>query len=334
MKTKIWFIATSILFLSIISFPIHSEDEMNLKMRYARPVVNEPLLNKTNEYRLKLGKTLFFDPRLSGSNWISCATCHNPSMGWSDGLTTAIGDGQKTLKRSTPTILNSAYNHLQMWDGRFRTLEEQALSPIESKHEMNQDLDELVDELKAIPGYKMLFSDAYPGRGISKDTIALALAAFQRSIISTDAPFDRWVRDDTDAMSDAAIRGFKVFEGKGRCAKCHSGFNFADDSFHNIGLKSDDIGRFSVIPLSVTKGAFKTPTLRNIAETAPYMHNGSYATLDEVIEHYIRGGDDTSHMSANMKKINLNKSEKDDLIAFLNMLTSPLDEIMYPDMPH
>ncbi len=335
MNSKKWLVVVAVasLLCSSVTMPSISADLTKLQERYKRPVVKEPLLNKSNEYRIKLGKTLFFDPRLSGSNWISCATCHNPAMGWSDGLPTAIGEGQKTLSRSTPTILNVAYNHLQMWDGRFKSLEQQALAPIEAEDEMNQNLDELVEELTAIPGYRNLFRDAYIGRGITKETIALAIASFERSIISTVAPFDRWVSGDLGAISAKAKRGFKVFEGKGRCAKCHSGFNFADDGFHNIGLKSKDIGRFSVKPVDISKGAFKTPSLRNITETAPYMHNGAYATLEEVIEHYVRGGDDKSNISPNFKRVNLTKSEKVELLVFLKTLTSPPLEMTYPDMP-
>jgi cytochrome c peroxidase len=317
-----------------IATPVYSADRTEFKKKYAVPEIKEPILNKTNKYRVKLGKTLFFDPRLSGSNWISCATCHNPAMGWSDGLPTAIGEGQKVLGRATPTILNTAFNHLQMWDGRFRSLEDQAMGPIGAQGEMNQNPDELVIELKAIPGYVEMFNDAYPGRGITKDTISMAIASFERTIISSKAPFDRWIEGDENAISGAAKRGFNLFEGKAHCAKCHSGYNFTDDGFHNIGLKSNDIGRFAVKAVNVTKGAFKTPTLRNIEQTAPYMHNGAYDTLEEVIEHYVRGGDVKSNLSPNFKKAKLSKSEKADLLSFLKTLTGEPIEITYPDMPN
>ena len=303
------------------------------KERYAPPALDVAEANALEPMRVVLGKTLFFDPRLSGSNWISCGTCHNPTMGWSDGLPTAIGEGQQRLRRATPTILNTAYNHLQMWDGRFRSLEEQALGPIESESEMNQNLDELVKELKAISGYVILFNEAYPGRGISKETIAEALASFERTIVVTEAPFDRWLNGDETAISAAAKRGFKLFEGKGHCSTCHSGFNFTDDGFHNIGLKSKDPGRFAVVPVEVTKGAFKTPTLRNITKTAPYMHNGSYKNLEEVIEHYVRGGDEKSNLSPNFKAAELNDEEKADLLEFLKTLTGETKKVVVPTLP-
>ena len=261
---------------------------------YLRPgAVPQPANNLNTTQRVELGKMLFFDPRMSGSNWISCGTCHNPALGWSDGLSTAIGHGQRVLGRSTPTIMNTAYIPLQMWDGRFRSLEKQALGPIEAAGEMNQNLDEVVGELQAIQGYKDAFEAAYPGEGISKKTIAKAIANFERTIVSKDAAFDRWIKGDKPAMSEAALRGFKVFEGKGNCVKCHSGFNFTDNGFHNIGLKdARDAGRYAIRKVKILIGAFKTPTLRDIALTAPYMHNGAFATIDEVVEHYDRARDE------------------------------------------
>ena len=254
-------------------------------------------------------------------------------MGWSDGLPTAIGDGQKVLPRATPTILNSTFNFLQMWDGRFRSLEAQALGPIEAKGEMNQDLDELVAELKAVPGYVVMFKEAYPGKGISKETIALALANFERTIVSKGAPFDRWIDGDETAINVAAKRGFELFEGKGHCSTCHSGYNFSDDGFHNIGLNSPDQGRHDVIPIPVTKGAFKTPTLRDITETAPYMHNGSLATLEDVIDYYASGGDIKSNLSPNFKAADLNAAEKADLLEFLKTLTGKPVKVSIPRLP-
>ncbi|MCI0508125.1 MAG: c-type cytochrome [Gammaproteobacteria bacterium] len=318
----------------ITSAGAYAQINKDLLEKYKVPSIKEPLLNKSNNYRLKLGKTLFFDPRLSGSNWISCATCHNPALGWSDGLPTAIGEGQKKLHRATPTILNTAFNVMQMWDGRFRSLEDQAMSPVESNAEMNQDPEELVKELEAIPGYVELFNDAYPGRGITTDTIAMALASFQRSIVAGIAPFDRWIAGEDKAISAAAKRGFALFEGNANCSTCHSGFNFTDDGFHNIGLNSNDIGRFAVKPVAVTKGAFKTPTLRNVTRTAPYMHNGAYNTLEEVVEHYARGGDDKSNLSPNFKPAKLNYAEKQDLLEFLKTLESAPAELTYPEMPN
>lgn len=160
---------------------------------YARPhVVPAPAGNAVTPARIELGKNLFFDPRLSGSQWMSCASCHNPALGWSDGLPTALGDGMKKLGRATPTILNTAYNKLQMWDGRATSLEDQATGPITAQAEMNMDMRILLGRLSAIAGYKKLFERAYPGEGITEQTVAKALATFERTIVSTESPFDRW----------------------------------------------------------------------------------------------------------------------------------------------
>lgn len=306
----------------------------NLKSEFLTPDLKVPVNNKLTPERVALGKMLFFDPRLSGSNWISCATCHNPALGWSDGLPKAIGENQKELNRATPTITNAAYNHLQMWDGRFRSLEKQALGPIESPDEMNQNLDELVQELNAVPAYVDLFFEAYPGQGISKETIGKAIASFERTIVATKSPFDQWLVGDESALSQSAKKGFALFNGKAKCVKCHMGHNFVDNGFHNIGLKrTKDEGRFSLRPVKILKGAFKTPTLRDIAKTGPYMHNGIYTSLEEVIDHYDRGGDVKDNLSPNIKELKLSKDEKANLLEFLKSLSGEPRNLELPYLP-
>lgn len=304
---------------------------------YLRPErAPAPADNKVTAARVALGKALFFDPRLSGSNWISCASCHNPALGWSDGLPTGIGHDMKQLKRATPTILNAAFNPIQMWDGRKRTLEDQALGPIEAHVEMNQDLPGLLKKLSAIPGYGPMFEAAYPGEGISGVTIAKAIASFERTVLSTESPFDRWRRGDAKALGASAKRGFKLFTGKANCTACHTGFNFTDNGFHNIGLKTlaeEDVGRFSEKPVRAMRGAFKTPTLRDIALTGPYMHHGIYRTLEEVVDHYDRGGDVTHNLSPEIKRLKLSDREKADLVAFLHSLTGKQAAITVPRLP-
>jgi len=297
----------------------------NLKHgNYLRPAeVPYPAYNKPNAARIELGKKLFFDTRLSGSNNMSCASCHNPAKGWSDGLPTAIGNGGKVLGRASPTVLNTAYNAVQMWDGRARTLEDQATGPIVSKDEMNQDMGKLIKELKAVKQYVKMFEKAYPGEGISKPTIAKAIASYERTIVSQTSPFDKWVKGNKKAISASAQRGFKLFEGKANCIACHMDWNFADDGFHNIGLaKQDDSGRFAHIPVKVLRGAFKTPTLRNITLTAPYFHDGSASTLMEVMKHYNKGGVDLGKgLDPNMKPLHLSKKEMQDVVEFMKTLT-------------
>jgi cytochrome c peroxidase len=320
--------------LSII-LPASSQAQTADKKTFAFPeVVPEPADNKVTPARVELGKMLFFDPRLSGSRWISCATCHNPVLGWKDGLPTAIGNGMKVLKRSTPSIVNSAFNPLQMWDGRFHSLEEQAAGPMQAPGEMNGKMEDILAKLRSIPGYVQAFYEAYPGEGITQTTLAKAVASFERTIISRNAPFDAWVSGDESAISPSAKRGFDVFVGKANCANCHSGPNFTDDGFHNIGLKdNDDLGRFAQTPIKISKGAFKTPTLRDVALTSPYMHNGAYSTLEEVIDHYDRGGDDKTNLDPNIKPLGLSEQEKKDLVEFLHTLSGQQMAITLPRLP-
>lgn len=301
------------------------------------PTVPHPENNAPTAERVDLGRMLFFDPRLSGSGAISCATCHNPAMGWSDGQKTAIGHGSKVLGRASPTILNTAYNPRQMWDGRKRTLEEQATGPIEAADEMNLPLDEMVKRLNGIEGYRLAFARAYPNEPISKDTVARAIASFERTVVSTEAPFDRWRAGNEKVVSNSVKRGFETFKGKANCAACHMGFNFTDNGFHNIGVKSltpgDDEGRFAHVKIKALKGAFKTPTLRDIELTAPYMRNGMYSTLEEVVDHYDRGGDTKENLSPNMKPLGLTPQEKADLVAFMKSLTGKPLQIVVPTLP-
>lgn len=336
MKINLTRIASSVLFAACLtSIGASSAIAATDYSKFLRPAaIPQPDNNRMTSARVELGKMLFFEPRLSGSNWISCGTCHNPAMGWSDGLPTAIGHNMQVLERATPTILNTAYQPLQFWDGRARTLEKQALGPIEAAGEMNQNLDEVIEELAALQGYRDAFEKAYPGAGITKKTLAKAIASYERSIVSSDSNFDRWVKGESNAMSKTAQKGFEVFLGKGRCVLCHGGFNFTDNGFHNLGLKgSTDPGRYGIRKVKILKGAFKTPTLRDVELTAPYMHNGMYKTLEEVIEHYNRGGDNKDNLDPNMQPLHLSDTEKSELVAFLKALTGEHVPVILPKLP-
>jgi cytochrome c peroxidase len=234
-------------------------------------------------------------------------------------------------------VLNTAYQPLQMWDGRIKSLEDQALGPIGSTAEMNMPLDRMVQHLRAIPGYAPMFERAYPGEAISQETVAKAIASFERTVVSTPAPFDRWRQGDEHAVDDSAKRGFALFQGKARCALCHQGFNFTDNGFHNIGVRTlgdtPDEGRFAHRRAKVLKGAFKTPTLRDVELTAPYMHNGMYRTLDEVVEHYDRGGDVRDNLSPNIQPLGLSAQDKRDLVAFMKSLTGRPMAVEVPHLP-
>lgn len=303
------------------------------------PPVPMPHDNRSTPPRIELGQALFFDPRLSGNGAMSCASCHNPSLGWSDGLKTAVGWGGQVLGRATPTVLNTAYNTQFMWDGRKKSLEDQALGPMKTPQEMNTDFAAALARLKAVPLYVSMFDKAYPGEGISEETIAKAIAAFERTVVVNDTPFDRWLAGDRHAITPSQWRGYKVFvdPAKGNCATCHSAPNFTDNGFHNIGIAGKgaepDAGRFAIRKVASMRGAFKTPSLRDIELTAPYFRDGSASTLREVVDHYVRGGDDRSNLSASMKPLDLSEQEKNDLVAFMKSLTGKSRPITVPRLP-
>jgi cytochrome c peroxidase len=272
---------------------------------------------------VELGRLLFFDPRLSRHNDMSCATCHDPDKGWTDGLATARGVGGKPLPRNTPTVVNIDHRLPLFWDGRAATAEAQALNPIGNPDEMAEDLEQLVStELAAIPEYRARFRRAFPDTGLTKDNLAAALAAFERSLLSHDAPLDRYLAGDTAAMSADAIAGMALFVGKAKCSKCHGGAQLTDNSFHNIGIRGADAGRFAILDLPVLKGAFKTPGLRDVALTAPYLHDGSATTLEAVVELYDRGGDVRDNLDPDITPLNLAPAERAQLVAFMQALTA------------
>ena len=315
--------------ISKTSMPGHRDE-------YRRPAsVPYPEDNQPTPDRERLGRTLFFDPRLSGSGWISCGSCHNPGFSWSDGLPRAIGHGMQTLGRRTPTILNLAWAPALFWDGRAESLEEQALGPIQAPGEMNLSLDAMVWRLREIGGYRPLFERAYPGEPIAAETVAKAIATFERSVVSAQAPFDRWIAGDERAIPPSARRGFTLFNEKAHCSVCHAGWRFTDDGFYDIGMDATDIGRGKVTPkIELTHYAFKTPTLRNVALRAPYLHDGSAANLQAVIELYNRGGAvHRPSVSPEIKPLNLTEGEVQDLIAFMQTLTSQDAETRIPALP-
>ena len=301
---------------------------------------NYPANNAPNAARAELGKMLFFDPRLSRDGNISCASCHNPGLGWSDGLAMARGFQGKLLERASPSIVNTAFNTLHMWDGRKKTLEDQALGPMEAESEMNTDFERFFAWIKTSEAYKAAFAKAYPGEPIGPDTLKFALATFERTLVSRTSPFDRWVGGDKKAMSTQQIRGMLLFNDKEKtnCVACHSAPNFTDNGFHNVGLASfgadkPDMGRFAQRPVALMKGAFKTSSLRDVERSAPYFHDGSARTLMDVVEHYAKGGEVRTNLSPNLKKLTLDQGEKDDLVAFLKALSSPVTTMTFPLLP-
>jgi cytochrome c peroxidase len=302
---------------------------------YRRPQsIPFPKDNPYTAEKAQLGKMLYFDTRLSAANLLSCASCHNPGYGWGDGQPRGIGHEMKILGRRSPTIINAAYSLIFMWDGRAGSLEKQALGPIQADVEMNLPLDELLARLKSIPEYQPLFRAAFPGSGISADNIAKAIATYERTVISGRAPFDAWVEGNEKAISDAAKRGFTLFNTKAGCSECHTGWKFTDDSFHDIGLTGEDIGRGKHLPHIIRmQYAFKTPGLREITRRGPYMHNGMITTLAAVMEHYNSGGVDRPSRSELIKPLGLSAQEKSDLVEFMLTLTSETFPTTIPTLP-
>jgi cytochrome c peroxidase len=306
-----------------------------LKALYRRPAtIPFPKDNPYTSEKAALGKKLYFDTRLSVTSAQACASCHSPSFGWGDGLAVGVGHGMQKLGRHSPTVINAAWSDIFMWDGRLPTLEAQALGPIQSAGEMNMPLGQLMQRLSSIPEYKPLFAAAFPQEGMNEKTLAKAIATYERTVVSERAPFDAWIEGDEKAISEDAKRGFALFNGKAQCAACHEGWNFTNEGFQDIGLPSEDVGRGQYVPGVIKmQHAFKTPSLREIARRAPYMHDGSLPTLEAVVDHYDGGGVDRPSRSDLMKPLGLTAQEKSDLVAFLNTLTSSLTPTAAPVLP-
>jgi cytochrome c peroxidase len=320
-----------------VLLPEATLDRASLQEKYRRPAeIPFPEDNPYSKAKSHLGKLLFFDPILSGSQTRSCATCHNPSLSWGDGLPRAVGEKQEALALRAPTLLDVAWMPRPGWNGHFRDLEAVAFGPILSPGNMNMSEEKAVNErLSAIPGYVAAFEAAFGDKAITRRKIELALATFERTIVSGETAFDRWINGEESAISAAAQRGFDLFNGKARCSSCHSGWSFTDFSFHDIGTgKDNDIGRAKLFPNSVKlRYAFKTPTLRDVARRAPYMHDGSVPTLEAVIDLYDRGGVDRPSRSDRIFPLKLTGNEKSDLIAFLQTLSGSPEPYPVPVLP-
>jgi len=300
------------------------------------PPVPVPADNPQTDAKVKLGAQLFFEPRLSADNKLSCASCHDPDKAWANHDPTDTGFMDRKGNRNSGTVLDSGYMRWQFWDGRAKSLEEQALGPIHNPVEMGETLPNVIRKLKAIPEYRDQFKQVF-GKDVDEDGIAKAIAAFERTVVSGKSPYDRYVAGDKTAMSPAAVRGLALFTGKGRCSLCHSDPTFSDQSFHNIGVgmdqKDPDLGREEVTKDPKDRGKFKTPGLRNIALTYPYLHDGSAKTLADVVALYDRGGVPNPNLDPKIRSIGFTNEEEADLVAFLEALTGPLPTIAKPTLP-
>jgi len=293
--------------------------------------------NLLTDAKVKLGRQLYFDKRLSADNTVSCATCHVPEKGWANHGATDTGIKGQVGGRNSGSIIDSAYMKVQFWDGRAPTLEAQAVGPIANPIEMGETLENVVNKLNAIPGYKAQFQNVF-GTDATADAIGKAIAAFERTIVSGPSPYDRYLQGEPEAMTPSAVRGLNIFNGKGHCSACHSGPAFSDGGYHNLGVgyvkgKFKDEGRYAVTKAAKDLGAFKTPGMRNVEQTYPYLHDGSEKTLEDVVELYSRGGVPNPHLDRLMLPLNLTKTEKKDLVAYLKSLTGPVAEVKEPKLP-
>jgi cytochrome c peroxidase len=281
-----------------------------------------PAENPLSKARVALGRKLFFDPILSQDRTVACATCHRPDHGFSGPDAKPIGIGGRTAKRRAPSLFNRAYGTAFFWDGRTATLEEQALEPIANPDEMGSTVASAVERLKADLGYKDRFAAAFAD-GVTAANLGKAIAGFERTLLRGDSPIDKFrERGDRTDMTDAVRHGLWLYESKGQCWRCHSGKNFTDESFHNTGVTwgGTDLGRFAVTRRDDDRGRYKTPSLRGVGLTGPYMHDGSLKTLENVVEFYNKGGTANPHLDPAIRPLNLTDAEKADLVAFLKAL--------------
>jgi len=313
---------------------------VQIKVPLGLPPLPIPPDNPPTAETIALGRRLYYDPLLSSDNSVSCASCHDPQTGFTDRHSVSQGVGRKTGTRHSPTVINSAYSTLQFWDGRAPSLEEQAKGPIANPVEMASTHADVVKRLQADPKYVALFKEAWGTDQITIDLVVKSIASFERTVLCGNSPFDRfYYGHDKKAISASAQRGLKLFTDpkKGNCAVCHTiGKDYAlftDNKFHNLGIGADlrgnlnDLGRFSVTKSDADTGAFKTPTLRNIAVRAPFMHDGSFPTVKDALAHYIGGGNANAHLDKEIHALDfLSFDERDDLLAFLDSLTTKLPD--------
>lgn len=291
--------------------------------------------NAPTPAKIELGRQLFFDARLSGDNMMSCATCHQPDKAFADGLAQAVGRAGKRLPRNTPSLLNVGFHRQLFWDGRATTLEQQTLVPIQSPDEMHQELDRLERELNQVGTYVEQFQKVF-GSSVTRDGVAKALAAFQRSLVTKPAPLDRYLAGDKSALSAEAKRGMDLFVGDAGCIRCHHGPLLSDGKFYRIGIASGDEGVAALTGMNEDKGKFRTPSLRNVAMTAPYMHDGSKQTLYDVVEFYLR---EVPAQSSDGLPLDVEPlagqsfSDIPAIVAFLESLTGKVHESIRPELP-
>ncbi len=315
------------------------------------PKTTFPASNPFSEEKVFLGKTLFFDPRLSSSGQISCANCHNPELGWTDNLTRSFGHDRQTGGRNAMTILNVSFATTLFWDGRAATIEDQSVMPIQDQLEMKEHLDAAVEKIATIKGYQELFSKAFADKKVSLQNIQKAIATFERTITSPPSKFDKFIAGQADLFTDEEVLGLQLFRTKARCINCHNTPYFSDNQFHNdgqtlFGTKNEDFGRYKVTKNKDDIGKFRTPTLREVSRTGPWMHHGHFPSILDVVELYnlgnpapiqdkYKGTRDSllPKTSPILQKLNLTKPEVKALVAFIGTLTTPNRRMQMPELP-
>lgn len=346
--------------------------ELPLGLSAGAAQISIPTDNPLTRAKIELGRQLYFDPRLSADGTISCATCHAHDSGWAKPTQFGVGIGGLTGNRNSPTSYNRILSSTQFWDGRAASLEEQAIGPIANPIEMGYTHGECVAALKKIPGYATQFEKIFPSEGLTIKTVGKAIASFERTIVTGPSPadyyeplytFEKVFRDELEDLetfkadspdefaryqklkvdvakhpiNESAKRGRELFFGKANCTACHVGANFTDEKYHNLGVgmaaAKPDLGRYEISKVEADRGAFKTPTIRNVAQTAPYMHDGSQKTLEEVMDWYDKGGHPNPHLSEKVKKLNLTAQEKKDVVEYMKALTGPFPQVETGRLP-
>ncbi|MFN0100711.1 MAG: cytochrome-c peroxidase [Bryobacteraceae bacterium] len=311
---------------AVLLFTLHAQTKpAEFTVPRGLPPIFWPKDNPYSPAKAQLGRLLYFDKRISADGVLSCASCHHPSKAFTD--QSAVSTGIKGQKGgvSAPTVINRAYGMLQFWDGRSASLEAQAVGPMANPIEMGNTHPGVVETLKKVPGYRTLFKQVFGTEDFTLDHVAMAIATFERTVLSGNAPYDKYRAGNKAAMSAAQIRGMNVFFNKAKCDQCHENATFTLNAFHNLGIGQDkanpDPGRFAVTKNEADFGAFKTPTLREIEHTFPYMHDGSLKTLEDVVDYYDKGGIPNKNLDERIKKLNLTAQDKTDLVAFMKALS-------------
>lgn len=310
-----------------ISLQADTRPEIPLGLDLYMPIpTDDPLTGQ----KISLGRRLFSDTILSQDRRLACITCHDPERAYSDGRKVAVGIFGRTGTRNVPTIINRAYGTKFFWDGRISSLETQVLQPIKDSKEMDLSLADAVDRLRRHPDYPMLFQATFD-KEPTADDLGRALASYVRTILSGDSLFDRYINGEQDALSEQAREGLRIFREEGNCIACHVAPTFSDERLHNTGVAFQDgrwldQGRYIVTGKEEDRGAFKTPTLREVALTAPYMHDGSLSTLEDVIAYYDRGGNQNPNLDRELRPLKLEEAEKQALITFLRSLSGRIQE--------